>query len=513
MTTYIVDENGQIYISPPFLDEFEYFRDTTMVRTFKEFLTFNPVAGEDWEDITGPQHWIGEYYSFPSAIWTGDKWVSYSYPEAGAVTISHIGSFYPYALKVDGTLDSNELIALKITFNGNDSSIKVKPETLIPFLYEVEDYEEENSLERLEVTSTFVTFNEIFKIYTKKTPLPEPVNWSFKYQVRTALISGYSIQISTFLLEDDTIHFMYRTASYDCYYIHYNFNGFSSPVFLASSNYQGFNLMKHGNIIVGISYQYIGSNNYTYRIRYGSGSSWNYQELTSQPVPIGDILLNYVDQSGTLHFFFDNSNGPIYHYMRTSGGGWSYETIGDDVEKDALATSSIAKDSNGFLHVFTKNFDYSGGNLEYTYGTNKTGSWVWTVLETVSTSIWNEYPKITIDDSGYVYAVIQDLDTLTLRFYTNITGSWVLHEVEINSLGTLKLFEYRNGLLHLGFSSYIVANSCHYVMITPDFIIYNADDYLLSILSTDYQIDTTTDNFYLLLRNETGTHNLYVREF
>jgi hypothetical protein len=52
MSIYTTDEDGQIFISPPELDNFEYYRDNIFVRTYEEFLTLNPYEYEEeylWE--------------------------------------------------------------------------------------------------------------------------------------------------------------------------------------------------------------------------------------------------------------------------------------------------------------------------------------------------------------------------------------------------------------------------------------------------------------------------------
>jgi hypothetical protein len=48
MSTYTVDENGQIIVTPEELDEFEYYRDNLLVRLYREMLTLNPIEYIGW---------------------------------------------------------------------------------------------------------------------------------------------------------------------------------------------------------------------------------------------------------------------------------------------------------------------------------------------------------------------------------------------------------------------------------------------------------------------------------
>jgi len=49
MTIITVDENGQQFVTPDELDEFEYYRDNIFVRTYNELLAVNPLEIDAWQ--------------------------------------------------------------------------------------------------------------------------------------------------------------------------------------------------------------------------------------------------------------------------------------------------------------------------------------------------------------------------------------------------------------------------------------------------------------------------------
>ena len=60
MPVIIVDPDGQTFVSPVELDNFDYYRDYLLVRTYKEFFGLNPQILEEterWEDVSGPSRW------------------------------------------------------------------------------------------------------------------------------------------------------------------------------------------------------------------------------------------------------------------------------------------------------------------------------------------------------------------------------------------------------------------------------------------------------------------------
>ena len=60
MTVYTVDEDGQIFVTPEELDDFDYYRDNVFVRTYEEFLNLNPhEVIKNWEIVADDQGFEG----------------------------------------------------------------------------------------------------------------------------------------------------------------------------------------------------------------------------------------------------------------------------------------------------------------------------------------------------------------------------------------------------------------------------------------------------------------------
>ena len=60
MTVYTVDEDGQIFVTPEELDDFDYYRDNVFVRTYEEFLNLNPhEVIKNWEIVANDQGFEG----------------------------------------------------------------------------------------------------------------------------------------------------------------------------------------------------------------------------------------------------------------------------------------------------------------------------------------------------------------------------------------------------------------------------------------------------------------------
>jgi len=76
MTIITVDENGQQFVTPDELDEFEYYRDNIFVRTYNELLAINPIEIDagflGWVNVSGPTYW--ESNDEAKVYWNGVAW-------------------------------------------------------------------------------------------------------------------------------------------------------------------------------------------------------------------------------------------------------------------------------------------------------------------------------------------------------------------------------------------------------------------------------------------------------
>lgn len=86
---------------PNNLDDFPYYQEEVLVRTFEEFSVLNPSKLELWEDLTNPVNWVPN-----NLFWNGAEWQ----PKAGKIAdfiLTSQGNFfknrYPYAVRLTFT--------------------------------------------------------------------------------------------------------------------------------------------------------------------------------------------------------------------------------------------------------------------------------------------------------------------------------------------------------------------------------------------------------------------------
>lgn len=111
-------------------------------------------------------------------------------------------------------------------------------------------------------------------------------------------------------------------------------------------------------------------------------------------------------------------------YTTNENGFWETVTIGSQVVKGA--DSSIAVDSNGKVHISTRNEEGTGTTPEGSEGglryiTNATGEWTWTDVDT-SPTCGND-TDITVDHNDKVHISYLDKSE-GLKYATNVSGSW-----------------------------------------------------------------------------------------
>jgi len=117
-------------------------------------------------------------------------------------------------------------------------------------------------------------------------------------------------------------------------------------------------------------------------------------------------------------------------YTTNKAGFWETVTIGNQVVKGA--DSSISTDSNGKVHISTRNEEGTGTTSEGSKGglryvTNATGEWTWTDVDT-SPTCGND-TDITVDHDDKVHISYLDKNE-GLKYATNVNGSWEVFNVD-----------------------------------------------------------------------------------
>ena len=117
-------------------------------------------------------------------------------------------------------------------------------------------------------------------------------------------------------------------------------------------------------------------------------------------------------------------------YTTNVSGSWETVTISGQIVKGA--DSSIAADSNGKVHISTRNEEDTGttskgaqGGLRYI--TNATGEWTWFDVDTTPSS--GNDTDITVDHNDKAHISYLDKNA-GLKYATNSNGSWEKHIID-----------------------------------------------------------------------------------
>jgi len=141
-------------------------------------------------------------------------------------------------------------------------------------------------------------------------------------------------------------------------------------------------------------------------------------------------------------------------YTTNETGFWETVTIGSQIVKGA--DSSIAADSNGNIHISTRNEEGTGTTSEGSKGglryvTNATGGWTWTDVDT-SPTCGND-TDITVDHNDKVHISYLDKSE-GLKYATNVNGSWEVFNIddEENVGWNTSIVVDSNNAIHISYS-------------------------------------------------------------
>jgi hypothetical protein len=117
-------------------------------------------------------------------------------------------------------------------------------------------------------------------------------------------------------------------------------------------------------------------------------------------------------------------------YTTNESGSWETTTIASQIVKGCDA--SIAADSNGKVHISTRNEEGVGTTSEGSEGglryvTNATGEWTWVDVDTSSTA--GNDTDIAVDGNDKVHISYLDKSG-GLKYATNGAGSWEFHVID-----------------------------------------------------------------------------------
>jgi len=170
-------------------------------------------------------------------------------------------------------------------------------------------------------------------------------------------------------------------------------------------------------------------------LKYASNTSGDWEAVTID-TGAGMLPRICIDNNDKVHIIHSKlgTSDPYdildLKYTTNKTGYWETVTIGSQVVKGA--DSSIATDSNGKVHISTRNEEGTGTTSEGSKGglryvTNATGEWTWTDVDT-SPTCGND-TDITVDHNDKVHISYLDKSE-GLKYATNVNGSWEVFNVD-----------------------------------------------------------------------------------
>jgi hypothetical protein len=170
-------------------------------------------------------------------------------------------------------------------------------------------------------------------------------------------------------------------------------------------------------------------------LKYASNASGDWEAVTID-TGAGMLPRICIDNNDKVHIIHSKLGiSDLYSildllYTSNETGFWETVTIGSQVVKGA--DSSIAADSNGKVHISTRNEEGTGTKSEGSKGglryvTNATGEWTWTDVDT-SPTCGND-TDITVDHNDKVHISYLDKSE-GLKYATNVNGLWEVFNVD-----------------------------------------------------------------------------------
>jgi hypothetical protein len=357
MSIYTVDEDGQIFISPPELDNFEYYRDNVFVRTYEEFLFFNPHEFNIlWTDRTGPDYW--ESLDTDYIEWDGSAWEVKQDPP-GFPILKAIGnwanSYRPGWLKLEGDSEYIE-----------GQNAELRGEVLSVSSYTIAEYVNVNG------AIAPCNFSQDDDIYEFKLT---DYNGSFPLHINTIKFS-----------ESDDVFGIPVSATYT-HTIGYTFQ-YSS----------GIDIDSNGALhIAGYAFSYSG----TY---YGTNAtgSWVYESLGGTYYECTLVLINDIP-----HILGKGSSNQLYHLYKD--GTWQADLI-DSTGPANYMTQHCGLDSSNTLWYFY------GQGVPRLYKRNTSDVWTLDLPSGMPSTSITAY-GLTVDSDNHVYIIFETTVTGTTYFY------------------------------------------------------------------------------------------------
>ncbi len=177
----------------------------------------------------------------------------------------------------------------------------------------------------------------------------------------------------------------------------------------------------------GVAVAYFASGNLEYAANITG--VWDIETIDAAGT-LGTSVALAFDGSGAAHVSYFDVTSEDLQYATNGGGSWSVETV--ESAGSAGRDSSLAVDNAGNVHIgYVKD-----GALIYTTGLS--GSWVEAVVDSVAAA---EGVSLVADSEGNIHIAYIDSNLVTLKYATNVTGSWQVETV--GSAGSILAIGHR----------------------------------------------------------------------
>lgn len=416
MTLYVY-QDGQFIVSPTELDDFPYYRDQVLVKSFEDIQLLNPLSDFDWQDITGPDWWDLERSPTTCFAWTGAYWVPYTGYSSGMIYLfPKLWKAKSYVNAYRFTFSTSQEV--RVTFQGEDEQITgVSYYKNLSYIH-IPCRVNFDKLDYITVAfqSTVDLNLRLLKIEALFTDVPTvKLDLKKSYPVINYISAGsFNVQKINEVVTCPGIWREIVDSTYFAGMIIFEVDTWVmykiSPLFPDQSFY-GYIMYSAYSVNPATFYLYqngAGTEWYLYHIIRQSGS-WAFELISTQSgTDELSIYGSIMCPSG--EFVALNTDGTwgvnnINLYRRSTSGSWTKEQIFHGGSTYNLGgTKDLCVDSNNKIHLlFYANDDY------IYYLTNVTGTWV--------------YEEISAT-TNYYTALLILIEDIPYHIYTTTTGFW-----------------------------------------------------------------------------------------
>ena len=423
MSIYTVDEDGQIFITPNELDDFEYYRDNIFVRTYEEFLSANPYEYETepepfgWQDMTDNTFWESQNESIIS--WdAGGFWDIKTADEAVLLPLgTWVVDYRPGFMRItnNDTVDvvmlkdtNNQFLSYETSYeNGQILAIIDDAETNLDFgSLTLKDYQGNSEVSKIEFASYATVLGQLEQnVVSDLTSL-----------------AGYYIQTGD--IYEDSSGYLHITGNYSsALYYFTNATGSWTNELVYASNFAGYvsRVCVIGSTPNIIFSDYYGGGDIKHAYKDGT---WTVDDIDSDTgMDLSPQYLDmWVDGNDTIHIaYYSPTDDELRYAYKTTGGSWS--TPENLVTSLAACNKVSIVTSNGYVYIA---YMVAGSVLKLI--TNESASWVTTDIET-GYNFFQYGMNLFVNSSGNIVCIYQydlgspDYDR-PFRYLERVAGTW-----------------------------------------------------------------------------------------